>query len=214
MSEHLEVDDRTQPELRARRRGGATEAAVADGRDPGLETFERSRARDRLHLLDPDPGLALHVDEDPGSEREPVAEAAVDRVLEVAVGVHKAGEDHRLRVALSPAELGDGADGADAAVLDSHRPVPDGRPLDWDDPVRGEDPHVGSAPSASSSHERRQRGSRIEARPIESTYSATSGIVERTVDTGSTPGSATPMTTIRKSPILQVLRRRAAERMR
>ena len=54
----------------------------------------------------------------------------------------------------------------------------------------------------------------IEARPIERTYSETSGITERMVETGSTPGSRTPTTVMAKTPTRQVLRNFAAVRMR
>ena len=99
-AEDLEVDRSLEPEIRAGRRGGAAEAAVADRRDSGPQAVERPQSRDRLHVLEVDPQLALDVQPDPVREREPVAEPGVDVVLEVRVGVDEAGEDHRLGVVL------------------------------------------------------------------------------------------------------------------
>src|SRR5438876_5955965 len=82
-------------------------------------------------------------------------------------------------------------------------------------------PH-GSEPKVSDSHSgsgaapafARHRGSRNDARPIESRYRETSGTTERMVETGSTPGSSTPTTVMAKTPTRQVLRSFAAVRMR
>ena len=57
VSEHLEVDDPAQPEVGARGRRRAAEAAVADGRDPGAQALEGAEPGDRLHVLEVDPRL-------------------------------------------------------------------------------------------------------------------------------------------------------------
>ena len=80
---------------------------------------------------------------EPGPERLPVAEARVDGVLEVRVGVDEARDDDAVREPLALAELAGGADGGDTTALEG-----DGTPLDRgagdrEHPVRGEDSHGG-----------------------------------------------------------------------
>ena len=50
--EHLEVDDRPQPQVPARARGLPAEAAVADGRDARGEALRRSEARNRREIVE------------------------------------------------------------------------------------------------------------------------------------------------------------------
>ena len=101
-AEDLQVDDRAQPELGARVRARAREGGVADGRDPGGEALRRPEPGDRLHLLAADPRLALDVEPEPGREGPAVAEAGVDRVLEVGVRVDEPREDRGVREVLAP----------------------------------------------------------------------------------------------------------------
>ena len=137
--EHLDVDDRAQPEVGAGDRRGAGVARVADGGDSRREALCRAEAGDRVHVVQPDPRLALDVELEPGRELEPVAEARVDRVLEVRVRVHEARHDHRAGMVLALAELVDRADRGDAAVLDRHGASLDRRALDGQHPVCGDD---------------------------------------------------------------------------
>ena len=82
------VRARHRPEQR--RRSSCSRPTVGD---PGGEALGRAEPRDRLHLPGLDPGFPLDVDQDPRSERQPVAEARVHRVLEVRVRVDEAGKD-------------------------------------------------------------------------------------------------------------------------
>ena len=145
-AERLEVDDRAQPEVGAGDRGRAAEGAVADRGHARAQRLGRAEPRDRDVLVEADPALALHVARDPGREvGEAVAEAAVDRVLDVRVRVDEPRQDRAALVARAGAELGRRADRRDAAVLDRHRAVLDRRALDRQDPVGGEDVrHAGS----------------------------------------------------------------------
>src|SRR5207249_9689584 len=139
-------------------------------------------------------------------EAESVAEAAVHGVLEVRVGVDEARHDRGVLEPLALAQLGRGADGGDAPVLDRHRAVLDRRSLDRQHPVRGQDAGHGSLmPAASESGAGRRRSSSM-ASTIEIPYSAISGSISSVVVTGSTPGSATAITAISARPMRQCLR--------
>ena len=81
---------------------------------------------------------------DPPGEPEPVAEARVDRVLEVRVRVHEAGHDRRVLEALALAEIRGAPDRDDPLALDRDRAVLDRRALDGQHPVGREDAHHGS----------------------------------------------------------------------
>ena len=135
-AEDLQVDDRAQSELGARVRACAREGGVADGRDPGGEALRRPEPGDRLRLLAADPRLALDVEPEPGREGPAVAEAGVDRVLEVGVRVDEPREDRGVREVLPRAELRDRSHRRDPVALDRHGAVRDRRPLDGQNPVR------------------------------------------------------------------------------
>ncbi len=116
-------------------RGRAAEAAIAHRGDARAEALERSQPGDVLHVLEVDARLALDVEADPVSEGQPVAEACVERVLEVGVRVDEARDDGRVGEAPALAELCRGPDGEDPAVLDRHGSVGDGRPGNGQHPV-------------------------------------------------------------------------------
>ena len=103
--EHLEVDDRPEAELRRGGRRRAREAVVGGRRDPGCEEVGGAAPGDRQHLRLVEPALAGDVGRDPVGERPAVGEAAVDRVLEVGVGVDDSGQDQRSGV-VPPARPG------------------------------------------------------------------------------------------------------------
>jgi len=136
IAKDLEEHDPAKTHVRARGRCGATEAAVTDCRDSRAEAFERPEASDRLHVIEIDPCFSLHVERDPGTEREPVAESGVRRVLEMRVGVDETGENHCVAVMLSRAELRGRADLNDGAILEGHGSVADRRSLHRNHPVR------------------------------------------------------------------------------
>ena len=194
--EDLQVDDAGEPELGARGRGGPREARVADRGDSRAEALRRAEARDRDRVALEQAPLAGDVELDPGRKREPVAEARVDRVLEVGVRVHERRDDDRVREGAPLAfELRGGPDGDDAAVLDRHASVAHGRSLDRDDPVGLVDGcarlGVGAAAYASrrASIWAAQRFSRMTEAQIESSKSRISGITSNASETGSTVGS-------------------------
>ena len=143
LAEDLEVDRRAKPEIGARSRRRAAEAAVADGRDSRAQAVERAEPGDRLHVLEGDPRLAPNVQPDPVGEPETVAEPRVDLVLEVRVGVDEARQDHRFLVVDGVAELFPLPDGGDrpVAVVDLDGTVANRRALDGNHPVGGEDRH-------------------------------------------------------------------------
>ena len=150
-AEDLEVDRGAQTEIRAGDRRRAAVAAVADGRDAGREALRGAEPRDVDVLVPADPRLALDVQRDPlGEVAEAVAETAVDRVLEVRVGVDEARDDHRVLVVRAGTELVGGADRGDAAVLDRDCAVLDRRALDRKHPVGGKDLAHGSVRLAAS----------------------------------------------------------------
>ena len=128
------------------------------------------RARDRLHLVAADPRLALDVQREPRREVEPVAEARVDRVLEVRVRVDEARDDRRVLEALARSELGRRADRRDPPVLDAHRAVADRRALDGEHPVGGEDQlSTRSWPSPPRAARSQRRSITVASRPRGST---------------------------------------------
>src|SRR5581483_420754 len=99
--EHLEVDDRAEPEVGRRSRSVAGDAVVGGGGDPRGERLDDAEPRHGEHLLRLEAALALDVRADPGSERRAVSEARVDRVLEMRVRVDEARQDRgRTEVAL------------------------------------------------------------------------------------------------------------------
>ncbi len=166
----------------------AAEAAVSDRRDAGPQAVERPQARDRLHVLQLDPQLALDVQADPVGETEPVSESGVDVVLEVCVGVDEAGEDHRLVVVLVAPELSTRSDVCDQSVVDRYGAVSNWRPLDRDHPVGGDDPHESSASAKSSSQPRFQRRSMKTESQMDISKRMSSGMVSNASETGSTVG--------------------------
>ena len=108
-----------RPRSRTGDRGRAAVAAVADRGHARGEALRGAEPRDVDVLLPADPRLALDVQRDPLREvAEPVAEASVDRVLEVRVRVHEARDDHRVLVVRAFAELLGRTDRGDASVLD------------------------------------------------------------------------------------------------
>ena len=106
---------------------------------PEARALGGAEARDRDHVVEVEPPLAGHVQLEPGRELQPVAEARIDRVLEVRVRVHEAGRDHRAGVVLAGPELVDRADGGDPAVLDRDGASLYRRSLDGEHPVCGDD---------------------------------------------------------------------------
>ena len=159
---------------------------------PEREALERSQPGDVLHVLEVDARLALDVEADPVAEGQPVAEAGVDRVLEMGVRVDEARDDGRVGEAPALAELGGGPDGDDPAVLDRHGSVGDGRPGDGQHPVRGEiTGETMFPPWPPSSRERFGRGpaglgSRARLRPLRGRVSH--GPISRALDELDQPG--------------------------
>ena len=92
-AEDLEVDDARRPSSCQRERCGAGEARVADRRDARAEALGRSEPSDRDVVVPAEPRLSRDVVGEPLAKAKTVAEAAVDRVLEVAMRVDEAGED-------------------------------------------------------------------------------------------------------------------------
>ena len=185
-AEHLEEDDRPQAELPAGGRGGARVAVVGGGGDPGAERVGGAGAGDREHLVELEQVLPPDVRLDPRPERLPVAEAGIDRVLEVRVRVDEAGHDRGVRevaLAAPPGHLDD------TPVLVAHDPALDRRPADGQHPVGADGCHV---PNVAAVARRALRRSSSTLAQIEASYRMSSGIVSSVVVTGSTPGRATP----------------------
>ena len=136
-SEDLQVDDRSQPELVGGdcRRSG--EACVRHRGHARGKALGGAKAGDRGHVLEVEPALSLHVQLEPRAEREPLAEAGVDRVLEVGVRVDEAGHDRALWeiVATVGREVVSRADGQDQAVADGDTAALDRGSVDGQDPV-------------------------------------------------------------------------------
>ena len=188
LAEDLEEDGRTQARRGGGLRGGADEAAVADRRDAGAEALPGAELCDRAHVVERERVLAPDVQPDPRDERQPVAEARIDGVLDVRVAVDEAGDDHAAVEALPLAELGGRADGGDPAVVgDRDGSSGDRLPLDRDDPVGGEDSHRNSAASASAAARSQRRSIQTESQ-IESSKRTKSGTTSSTSETGSTVG--------------------------
>src|SRR5712691_11007719 len=83
VAEGLQIDDRAQPQRGACLRRGAGEARVTGCRDPGREALRGAEPGDGEVIDSLQPPLSLDVRGDPGNERESVADARIDRVLEV-----------------------------------------------------------------------------------------------------------------------------------
>ncbi len=133
--EDLEVDGRPQPELARRCRGRARVAVVGRRRDPGGERVGDAAAGDRHHLVERERPLARDVRSEPGPELLPVAEARVDRVLEVRMGVDDARDDHgAVEVAVRPAT----GDLDDLPVLPGNEAVGERRAVDREHPAGGD----------------------------------------------------------------------------
>jgi hypothetical protein len=130
--EHLEVDDRPQPQLRCGGRRRPGEAVVGGRRNPGAQRFEDAEAGDRGHFARLETVLPVDVRGDPRPERLPVAEAGVHRVLEVRVRIDEARDDRRIRVVPFCAASGDLDD---RAVLVTDEAAFDRRPVDGQHPV-------------------------------------------------------------------------------
>src|SRR5204863_8587087 len=91
--EDLEIHGRAQTEIRAGDGGSTAVAAVADRRDPRRQALGGAETGDVDVLVPADARLPLDVQRDPlGEVAEAVAEAGVDGVLDVRVGVHEARE--------------------------------------------------------------------------------------------------------------------------
>jgi hypothetical protein len=135
VAEHLEVDDRAQPQLRTRDGRRAAEARVRDGGHPRAQALRGARARDRDVLVPADASLALDVDEDPLAEVEPVPEAAVRRVLEVGVRVDEPRHDRRALEVPAAAQLRRRPHRRDPPVLHDDGAVADRLALDREHPV-------------------------------------------------------------------------------
>ena len=138
-AEDLERHERAQPELVARGRGRAREACVRERPDPRAEALGRTEAGDRDRVAVEQPRLPLDVEGDPRRERERVAEARVDRVLEVRVRVDERRDDDGLVEAPPLAlELGGRPDRHDPVSLATATP-----------PSRTGSPSTGTTQSAS-----------------------------------------------------------------
>ena len=135
LREDLEVDDRAQPELGGRGRGGAGEAVVGGGGDARLQRVGDAEPREREHVLVVEEVLARGVGRDPRSERLAVAEARVERVLEVRVRVDEARDDHRVVEVRRRASR---RDLDDLAALEADAAAGDRRPVDGQHPVGGD----------------------------------------------------------------------------
>ena len=172
-AEHLEIDDRPQPELGRRNRRRTAVAAVADRGDTACKQLRRTEPCDVGVLVPTDPPLALGVEPDPfGEVGEPVAEAAVRGVLQVRVRVYEPRRDHRLRVPNARPDFLARPDRGDPAVLDRDRAVGDRLAFDRQNPVRGEDvlarAHRDSMLAGSGSTSGRQRRSKKPESPTAS----------------------------------------------
>ena len=88
--------------------------------------------------------------------KQRVAEARVDGVFDVRVGVDERRQEHGVVVVRPRAELVGRADRDDAAVLDRDRAALDRRALDRQDPVGGKHPGHGSVRLAGSIWEARR----------------------------------------------------------
>ncbi len=147
-AEHLEVDDRPQPELGCSHHRGAAVAAVADGRDAAREELGRAEPRDVDVLLPAQAPFALRVKPNPlGEIGQRVAEACIDGVLEVGVRVDEARQDRCVRVVRSIPELVGGAHRRDPAVFDRDRAALDRCAFDRQHPVCGQDHSVSTLAS-------------------------------------------------------------------
>jgi hypothetical protein len=186
-AEHLEVDDRAQPELAHCGGRGAGEAEVGGRRDPCRQRVGRALAGDRELVARRERALARDMYREPVAERLAVAEPPVHRVLEMGVGVDDPGDDHRTGVV----SIG-------AARCDLHdRPVAPGdeRILEWgavdrEHPVGG---HRVAHVSSAACNRAERRSSNTDSQ-IEISYSTHSGATSRNVVTGSTPGRQSPTT--------------------
>ena len=196
-SKDFEVDGGAQTELRAGHRSRAAVAAVPDRRHPGRKALCCSELGDVDVLVPADPRLALDVQRDPLRKvAEPVAEAGVDRILEVRVRVHETGNDHRIVVPCAFTEVFSRPDRGDAPVVDDDRAGLDRRALDRQHPVGRQDPVHGSVTLAGSG--RGARRSISTASQIDPSYNTISGTASSVVVTGSIPGSSTAMTATMK----------------
>src|SRR5262249_57810914 len=121
---------------------------AAECSPPGGKALGGTQTRDVEEVLELEPALPLHMQPDPVAEvAEPVAEAPVDRVLEMRMGVDESGQDHRVGEPRALAELGGGPDGDDAASLDRNRAALDRGACDGEHPVCGVDLHALAARS-------------------------------------------------------------------
>ena len=125
-AEDLEVDDRPQAELCGGGGRGAREAVVGGGRDARGERVGGAAARDREHVVAGRAGSCARMCvASQGPNGVAVAEAGVDRVLEVRVRVDEARDDHGVGVVAFGAA---GRDLDDLAVLEATRPSAIGGP--------------------------------------------------------------------------------------
>ncbi len=133
-AEDLEVDDRAETELLGRRRCRARVAVVRGRRDACGEGVRGAAAGDRERLAGAEPSLARDVRAQPVREWCSVAEAAVDRVLQVGVCVDDSGQDERAVVVLGRPT---GGDLDDAVALPGDGSLPERRAVDRQHPVGG-----------------------------------------------------------------------------
>ncbi len=137
LPEDLEVDDGAQSELCGRENGCTAEARVPDRRHARCEAVRRTRPRDRDHRVEVETSLALDVEPEPVEERKAVAEARIERVLEMGVRVDEPGKDGGAPEVLEvlAVELVGPPDSDDPPVLDRDTTVLDRRSLDRQHPV-------------------------------------------------------------------------------
>ena len=97
VGEHLEIDRCAQAELGGGGRAGAGEAVVGRGRDPGAQRVGDAAGGRSRPCPPAEAALALDMRPEPRPERSAVAEARVDRVLEMRVRVDEARAGSRRR---------------------------------------------------------------------------------------------------------------------
>ena len=178
---------------------------------PEREALGGPEPGDRLHLGAGRARLALDVRQDPRREREPVAEAGVDRVLEVRVRVDEARHDRGAREVLAGAELVAVPTAAIRPSSIATAPSRSARPRRAA-PSRRRAPSGRQVRVSSSNAARSQRRSMTLASRIESSNRISSGSTSSASETGSTVGSRIAKTTISTMPMRRFRRSRSAVR--
>src|SRR5262249_52893630 len=193
---------RGEPELGGGRGGGAGEAVARCRGDPRRERVGRAAAGDRDHRLVVERALACDVQREPVAEHAAVAEAGVDRVLEVRVRVDEPRQDHRAGEVTLGAARGDVDD---PPVLPGDVCVSQRRAVDREHPVGGDRGHVSTAGPPALRMRLERRSSSTESQ-IEPSKRMMSGMNSKNRVTGSTPGSATATQAVMKYPRRRFLR--------